>query len=104
MGSAVEKLKACLGSLKNQPEGKCIIRNTDKLTLSGGMLYYRHSPKYLEEIKWFVMPRAHQRMALNGCHRDAGHQDKKRALSLATDRFLWPGVQEVAENIVCDCK
>ena len=53
----LEKLKACLGPLKNQPEGKCIIRNADKLTLSGGMLYYQHSPKYLEEIKWFIVPR-----------------------------------------------
>ena len=47
----LEKLNAHLGSLKNQPEGKCIVRNTDKLTLLGGMLYYQHSPKYLEEIK-----------------------------------------------------
>ena len=35
----LEKLKAHLG-FKNQPEGKCIIRNADKLTLLGGMLYY----------------------------------------------------------------
>ena len=55
----LEKLKARLGSLQNQPEGKCIIRNADKLTLLGGILYYWHSPKYLEEIKWFVMLRAH---------------------------------------------
>ena len=57
----LEKLKAHLGSLKNQPEGKCIIRNADKLTLSVGMLYYQHSPKYLEEIKWFVMLISYQR-------------------------------------------
>ena len=43
-------------------------------------------------------------MALNGCHRDAGHQGNKRTLSLVTDRFWWPGVQEAAENIVHDCK
>ena len=100
----LEKLKAHLGSLKNQPEGKCIVRNADKLTLLGGMLYYQHSPKYLEEKKWFVILRAHQQMALNGCHRDAGHQGKKRNLNLVTDRFRWPGVQEAAKNIVCDCK
>ena len=34
----LEKLKACLGPLKNQPEGKCIVRNADKLTLSGSIL------------------------------------------------------------------
>ena len=47
----LDKLKACLGPLKNQPEGKCIVRNADKLTLSGDILYYQHNPKYLEEIK-----------------------------------------------------
>ena len=36
----LEKLKAHLGPLKNQPEGKCIFWNADKLTLLGGILYY----------------------------------------------------------------
>ena len=36
----LEKLKAHLGPLKNQPEGKCTVRNADKLTLLGGILYY----------------------------------------------------------------
>ena len=68
------------------------------------MLYYQHCPKYLEEIKQFVVPRAHRRTALNGCHQDAGHQGKKWTLSLVADRFWWPGVQEAVENAVCDCK
>ena len=54
-----EKLKACLQPLKNQPEGKCIVSNADKLTLLGGILYYQHNPKYLEEIKQFVVPSSH---------------------------------------------
>ena len=63
-----------------------------------------HSPKYLEEIKWFFMPWAHRQTALNQCHRDAGHQGKKRTPCLVTDRFWWPVIQEAAENIVHDCK
>ena len=43
-------------------------------------------------------------MALNGCHRDLVYQGKKRTLSPVTNRFWWPGVQEAAENIVCDYK
>ena len=50
----------------------------------------------------FVVPRAHQQTALNGCHQDAGHQGKKQTLSLVVDRFWWPGVQEAMENAVCD--
>ena len=96
----MEKLKAHLGPLKNQPEGKCIVRNADKLTLLGGILYYRHNPKYLEEMKQFVVPRAHQQTALNGCHQDAGHQGKKQTLSLVVDRLWWPGIQKAVENAV----
>ena len=96
----LEKLKAHLGSFKNQPVGKCIVRNADALTLSGCMLYYQHSPKYLEKIKRFLVLRAHQQMALNGCHRDADHQGKKRTLSLVTNRFWWPGLQEAAESVI----
>ena len=70
----------------------------------GGMLYYQCCPKSLEEIKWFVVPRAHRRTTLNGCHQDASYQGKKWTLNLVADRFWWPGVQEAAENIVCDCK
>ena len=36
----LEKLKAHLGSLKTKLEDKCIVRNADKLTLSGGTSYY----------------------------------------------------------------
>ena len=50
------------------------------------------------------MPRAHQRTALNGCHRDADHQGKKRTLSLVIDRFCWPSILEAVENMVHDCK
>ena len=34
------KLKSRLRSHKNTPAGKSLLRNADKLTLSGGLLYY----------------------------------------------------------------
>ena len=40
------KLKSRLGTKKITPEGRSILRNADKLTLSGGLLYYRYKPKY----------------------------------------------------------
>ena len=87
------KLKSRLGSKKNIPEGRSILQNADKLTLSGGLPYYRYKPKYqIEEVKCFVVPRAHRRTAIDGCHHDAGHQGKKRTESLISDRFWWPRV------------
>ena len=80
------KLKSRLGPKKNTPEGRSILQNADKLTLSGGLLYYRYKPKYkIEEVKCFVMPRAHRRTAIDGCHHDACHQGKKRTASLISD-------------------
>ena len=54
------------------------LRNADKHTLLGGLLYYRHKPKYqIEEVKHFVVQKAHQRTAIDGCHHDAGHKGKQ---------------------------
>ena len=80
------KLKSTLGTKKNTLEGRSILRNADKLTLYGGLLYYRYKPKYqIEEVKCFVVPRAHRRTAIDGCHHNAGHQGKKRTESLISD-------------------
>ena len=57
------KLKSRLWTKKNTPEGRSILQNADKLTQSGGLLYYRYKLKYqIEEVKCFVVPRAHRRM------------------------------------------
>ena len=67
------KLKSRLGSKKNTPEGRSILWNADKLTLSGGLLYYRYKPKYqIEKVKCFVVPRAPKRTTTDGCH----HKEK----------------------------
>ena len=79
------KLKSRLGTKKNTTEGRSILWNADKLTLSGGLLYYRYKPKYqIEDVKCFVVPRAHRRTAIDGCHHDTGHQARRepRVLSL----------------------
>ena len=68
------KLKSRLGTKKNTPEGRSILWNADKLTLLRGLLYYRYKPKYhIEEVKCFIVPRAHQRTAIDGCHCDTSH-------------------------------
>ena len=99
------KLKSRLGPKKNTPEGRSILWNADKLTLSGGLLYYRYKSKYqIEEVKCFVVPKAHRRTAIDGCHHDAGHQGKKRTESLISDLFWWPGVYEDVNKAVQNCR
>ena len=97
----VAKLKSRLEPKKNTPEGRNILQNADKLALSEGLLYYRYKPKYkIEEVKCFIMPRAHRRTAIDSCHHDAGHQGKKRMESLISDQFWWPGVYKDVNRAV----
>ena len=92
------KFKSCFGPYKNTPTGKSLLRNADQLTLCG-LLYHRYTPKYqVDEVKCFVVLRAHRRTAIDGCHHDAGHQGKKRMESLVSDRFWWLGVYEDVER------
>ena len=99
------KLKSRLVTKKNTPEGRSILCNADKLTLSGGLLYYRYKPKYqIKEVKHFIIRRAHWRTAIDGCHCDTGNQGKKRMESLISVQYWWPGVFEDVNRAVQNCK
>ena len=56
-------------------------------------------------IYYSVVPKAHQVATLNGCHRDARHQDCDHTLSLLQEHFWWPGmVNQVRQSIrACTC-
>ena len=58
----------------------------------------------MDEVKHFVVPKAHRQTDLDGCHRDAGHQGKARTTSLISDRFWWPGVHDDVDRAVWGCK
>ena len=91
----LNKLKSRLGAKKNTPEGKSILRNSDKLILSRGLLYYKYQPKYhINVIKQFVVPKAYRRTIIDSCHQDTGNQGKKRTESLISDWFWWPRVHD----------
>ena len=63
------KLKSRLGPHKNTPVGKSMLRNADQLTPCGGLLYHTYMLKYqVEKVKHFVVPKAHRRTAIDGCH------------------------------------
>ena len=80
------KFKSCLSPNKNTLAGKSLLRNADWLTLCGGLLYHRYTPKYqVDKVKHFVVLRAHRRTAIDGCHHDAGYQGKKRKENLDSD-------------------
>ena len=79
----VQDLKHLLGDDTMMEEGMAILRQWEKFTLHQGTLYHCHTPaRVLEEVMWFVVPMAHRVVAMNRCHKDAGHQGQWWTLSL----------------------
>ena len=65
----------------------------------------RETPKgETEGLLAFVVPSAHRRMALNGVHRDAGHQGQPRMLALVEEHFWWLKMVEECRASVKGCQ
>ena len=75
----VQDLKHLLGHHTTTEEGMAILREWKKFTLHQGALYHCHTPaRELEEMMQFIVPMAHRVVAMNWCHRDAGHQGQQQ--------------------------
>ena len=46
----------------------------------------------------------HRTAALNGCHRDAGHQGCDCTLSLLQECFWWPGMAKQMRQVIKACR
>ena len=78
-----QELKHLLGDHAMTEEGMAILRGRKKFMLHQGALYHCYTPaRELEKAMRFVVPMAHKVVAMNGCHRDAGHQSQWQTLSL----------------------
>ena len=54
-----------------------------------GALYHHHTlAREPEEALQFVVSMAHRVAAMNGCHRDMGHQSQWQMLSLLQDQIF----------------
>ena len=88
-------LKECMKEHSTSDEGKALYHVRNNLTLKKGLIYVNIMPRgETEGLLAFVVPSAHRRTALNGVHRDAGHQGQQRTLVLAEERFWWPKMVE----------
>ena len=55
----------------------------DRLILKNGLLYHKtRLTKTGEDLWCFIVPKLHQRIALDGCHREAAHQGQRHSISL----------------------
>ena len=51
-----------------------------------------------------MVPKAHQTAALNGCHRDTGHQGRDHTLSLLQECFWWPSMAKQMREVIKACR
>ena len=96
-----ELLKRYMGDQANTEEGKAMFRSQSTFIIKKGMLYVSTMPKGESEgLLTFVVPTAHRQTALNGVHRDAGHQGQERTIALAQEHFWWPGMVNDCRTLV----
>ena len=77
------ELKTLLAEHASSEEGQLILQNQQNFMICQKALYLCLMPTGKnEDLLLFIVPKAHQVTALNGCHRDAGHQGHDHTLSL----------------------
>ena len=75
-------LRTLLGEHISSKEGQIIWRNCQNFMVLQSTIYLHSTPKgENEDLFLFMVPKTHRTAALNGCHRDAGHQGHDHTLS-----------------------
>ena len=98
-------LKTLLGECVKSEEGQMVWRNCQNFVSLQGTLYLCSTPKGEDEdLLLFVVPKAQRTAALNGCHRDAGHQGHDHTLSLLRERFWWLGMAKQMRQVIKTCR
>ena len=98
-------LRTALSKLADTKDGMALISWQKHLVIINNKLYVRATPPGdATEIKLFVVPRAYQWRAIDGCHQDASHQGQNHTLSLAAERFWWPSMPLEVRNAIKNCQ
>ena len=98
-------LRMLLGECITSEEGRMVWRNCQNFITLQGALYLCSTPKGEDEdLLLFMVPKAHQTAALNGCHWDAGHQGCDHTLSLLQECFWWPGMAKQMRQVIKTCR
>ena len=97
-------LKTLLGEHASSVDGQLVWRNCQNFVIHQTAFYLcAHTQGrefqriYSEDLMLFMVPKAHQVTALDGCHQDAGHQDHDCHLVFAAGVLLvaWDGQPDV---------
>ena len=79
-----------LGKHASSEEGQIVWRNHQNFMVLQDALYLCAMPKgENEDLLLFIVPKAYQTAALNGCYQDVEHQGHDHTLSLLQEHFWW---------------
>ena len=97
-------LRTLLREHASSEEGQIVWRNHQNFTVLQDALYLCSTPKGgNEDLLLFMVPKAHQTAALNGCHQDVGHQGHDHTLSLLQEHFWWLGMVKQMRQVISAC-
>ena len=93
-----------MGEHSDSEKGKALFHIRNSFIMKKGMLYVNMMPKgETKGLLAFVVPSTHQCTALNGMHRDVGHQGQQRMLALAQECFWGPKMDDDCQALVRGC-
>ena len=104
LGGKKGPLAKALGEDATTFEGQGYVRQRDNLVYLNGCLYVKQQgPNDVDPTTLFIVPKDFRQQAIDGCHRNAGHQGQDRTLSLLRERFWWPGMINKVRSSVKGC-
>ena len=78
-----ETFKEALLKVTDRKAVSAYAKSKDQLIIKNGLLYWQSKQGLTQETVFqFVVPQIYRNAALDGCHREAGHQGQSRSLSL----------------------
>ncbi|KAJ8007789.1 hypothetical protein DPEC_G00097840 [Dallia pectoralis] len=87
---------------KELPELGLLLREWNKLTVLGGVLYRKRKEDAQTHYQ-LVLPEALRSLVLKSLHDDMGHMGAERTLDLIRKRFYWPKMSAEVETKVKTC-
>ena len=99
-----DTFRAALHKVLDKKATATYVKPKEQLLIKNGLLYRKtRQGKADETVFQFVVPQRHRGAALDGCHREAAHQDQRRSAALMQERFWWPGMTQDPRNHIKKC-
>ena len=99
-----ETFKAALHKVLDKKATATYVKAKEQLLIKNGLLYRKTRQGQVDEIVFqFIVPQRHRGATLDGCHREAAHQDQCCSIALMQEHFWWPGMTHDLRNCIKKC-